>query len=115
MITAEAIRAIVSQYEKFGWRLQKVLLRPQLRESLDTELSALFGNVELVESDLDAAWFTRDSKGGRIAWELRALQDSPFALIEVVDIAASDDELSEIRQGVEKQLRERRQSRDNGN
>jgi hypothetical protein len=115
MISAEAVRSIISQYERFGWQLRKVLLRPQLRDSIAGEMDDLFGTVEVIESDIDAAWFTRESKGGGTAWELRALHDSPFALIEVVDADVSDSELDEVLGGIEQQLRERRWSRGNGN
>ena len=115
MIKAEAIRAIVSQYEGFGWQLRKVLLQPQLRASLEADLNDLFDHVDVIESDLDAAWFTREAKDGGMAWELRALHESPFALIEVVDADVSNSELNDILSDAEARLRERRWSRGNGN
>ena len=115
MIDIATIRSIIEQYEKFGWDLRLVLLTSELQKRLETSTDELFKGVEVKLCDLDAAWFTRAAKNGGTAWELRALQESPFALIEVVDPDSSADELDLILAATEQQLRDRRHSASNGN
>lgn len=115
MIAPDGIRSILQQYEKFGWRLQRVLLTPELKNGIGDKTEQLFPNVYVKDADLDAAWFTREAKHGGTAWELRALQESPFALIEVVDRDTSDDELESRLAEVEHRLRDRRRPAFDGN
>jgi hypothetical protein len=115
MIESSMIRSIIEQYERFGWELRRVLLTPGLRAKIGTAVGELFKNVEIKGSDLDAAWFTRAAKNGGTAWELRALQESPFALIEVVGPDIMTDELDLTLAATEQQLRDRRHSASNGN
>jgi hypothetical protein len=115
MIDIATIRSIIEQYEKFGWELRRVLLTSGLQEKVETAQNELFDGVEVRQSDLDAVWFTRAAKNGGMAWELRALQESPFALIEVVDRDITADELELTLAATEQTLRERRYSASNGN
>ena len=115
MIDIATIRSIIEQYGKFGWELRRISLTPELQTKIGTAIDDLFNGVEVKRCDLDAAWFTRASKNGGTAWELRALQDSPFALIEVVDPNISADELEITLASTEQKLRERRHSASNGN
>jgi hypothetical protein len=94
MITAGQIAEILSLYQKHGWILRRVLLSERLRASLTGSLENLFGNAEIRPSEIDAAWFSRRSKADQEAWELRRLNETPFALMEIFD--AEDDE--EIRE-----------------
>ncbi|HYJ91739.1 MAG TPA: hypothetical protein VEV84_10545 [Pyrinomonadaceae bacterium] len=113
MIDEEGIRAIITQYEKFSWRLRRALLTSELRDRLGSSLTGLFGNAEIIDSDLDAAWFSRPSKGKSIAWELRRLDEFPFALVEVVDIDSL--ELTEVFERLEDDMRNRVRPRSQGN
>lgn len=115
MIDIATIHSIIEQYEKFGWELRRVLLTSDLHAKVGTAKDELFKGVDISQSDLDAAWFTRAAKNGGTAWELRALQESPFALIEVVDPDITADELEFTLSATEQQLRERRHSAFNGN
>lgn len=83
MIKAENIESILSLYKKHGWNLRRVLLSDALRVRLDEKLPELFGDIEIVLSKLNAAWFSRLSKDGE-AWELRNFGEPPFALVEVL-------------------------------
>lgn len=83
MIKAENIESILSLYKKHGWNLRRVLLSDALRVRLDKKLPELFGDIEIVLSKLNAAWFSRLSKHGE-AWELRNFGEPPFALVEVL-------------------------------
>jgi hypothetical protein len=115
MIDVATIRSIIEQYKKFGWELRRVLLTPKLDAEIEIAKEELFKGVEIKQSDLDAAWFTRAAKNGGTAWELRALQESPFALIEVVDPDVIAEEIDLILAATEQQLRDRRHSASNGN
>ena len=115
MIDAVTIRSIIEQYEKFGWALRRVLLTRDLRAKIGIAADELFKGVTVKQSDVDAAWFTREAKNGGTAWELRALQEFPFALIEVVDPDATTDEIELTLSDTEQKLRDRRHSASNGN
>jgi hypothetical protein len=62
------------------------------------------GAVEFVSSEIDAAWFSRPSRGAE-AWELRRLAETPFALFEVFG-EDDDQEACELtRKEMENRLR----------
>lgn len=90
MTNERQVQEVLAQYKKHGWILRRVLLSASTRENL----SATFGEAEIVAADVDAAWFSRGATEGREAWELRTLSGAPFALVEVFD--ADDDE--EVRE-----------------
>ena len=85
MIDAGAIRELVETYRKHGWVLRRALLSPALGKKLGDGKGRLFGDVPVKDSDIDAAWFSRPTKPGPIAWEIRYLGDIPYALLESVD------------------------------
>lgn len=114
MISADGIRAIVAQYEKYGWQLRRVLLSRPLGNSLGGEINSLFVGVDMIESDVDAAGFSRPSRGNNIAWELRLLDESPFALLEVVDPDIENKDLINVLGGTEERLRKRINSQKKG-
>lgn len=87
MIGEQEVREILTQYEKHGWSLRRVLLSAEIKSSLPP---SLFGQIEIVSSDVNALWFSRASFDGRETWELRHLSNTPFALVEVFE--ADDDE-----------------------
>ena len=98
------VGSIISQYEKFGWTLHHVLLSP---ESKRGSLEKSFSGVDVVDSDIDAAWFSRPAENGRVAFELRSLAQTPFALVDSADPDASESELAEMFAATERKLRER--------
>lgn len=85
MIDADAIDKIVDTYIKYGWQLRRLLLTPQLKKSLETSGDRTFNNVEVRDSAVDAAWFSRPPKKGGVAWEIRHLSSVPYALLEKAD------------------------------
>lgn len=91
MIKADQIKEILSLYKKHGWNLRRVLLCDELRKSLSgDEIEYLFGDARIIESEINAAWFSRDSKHGNIAWEIRHLSETPYAILELIE--STDDE-----------------------
>jgi|ERR1035437_4088206 hypothetical protein len=104
MIDAAAISEIVATYKKHDWIPRRVLLSPSLRSRLGEGSFDVFGGVPIIDSDIDGVWFSRPPKQGGVAWELRHLSDTPFALLERVDESSGDFE--DRLQAVESRLRE---------
>lgn len=92
MITGEQIQDILSLYRKHGWKLRRVLLTEQLKKDL---ADSIF-DAEVVESEVDAVWFSRPSGEGKEAWELRRLSETPYALFEIFE----DDDEEEVREEI---------------
>lgn len=107
MITEAQIAEILSLYKKHGWTLSRVLLSAELEKNLSENGGKLFGAVETVSSQIDAAWFTRLSKNNNVAWELRHLSSAPFALFEVFGADADEDFRREKLSEMENRLIER--------
>ena len=85
------------------------------RERLDAILPkklSQWAPETIVDSDLDALWFSRRSKPDSEAWELRRLSALPYALVAVVSIPIDDDELESTLDQVVAEMREK-QSLDN--
>jgi hypothetical protein len=81
MIDRQGVEQILAQYAKHGWGLRRVLLSERLRNS-SPDIAGAFDGVEIKLSDLDGLWFSRSSRPGITAWELRHLSRTPYALVE---------------------------------
>jgi len=107
MIDARAIQGLLAQYQRFDWQLHHVLMTREMRDTLPASLTVLFGNAEIVDSDINAVWFSRPAENGRIAFELRALSNTPFALVDSSEPGADETDLAALFQRVEGKMRER--------
>lgn len=114
MIGEDAVRSILDQYDRNGWTLRRVLLSAELQNRLGSALSTLLPDVEIKQSDIDAGWFSRGRRGGTVAWELRWLNEFPFALLEVIGEDAEPNEVERILRETEDQLKERIKKRAQG-
>jgi hypothetical protein len=85
MIGPAEIDRILAVYAKHGWILRRVLLTARLKEVLGDGARGLFQNADLVDSDIDAAWFSRPRVDGGVPWEIRHLSETPYALLENAD------------------------------
>jgi hypothetical protein len=103
MIDAAAVGEIISQYEKHGWTPRRALLSEEGRAAFADAV----GTAEIVDSDIDAIWFSRMSKPDTEAWELRRLSGLPFALIAVVSTTAEPEEVESTLSQVVEEMRER--------
>ncbi len=96
-------------YRTYGWELARVLMRPATL----AELRAVSGGEEFEslparEFSLDAMWFVRPAgEGGREAWELRIVSESPYALFEVFEPDEAEEDREDVRREMEAQMRER--------
>lgn len=68
--------------------------------------AATFEGVGVVESEVDAMWFTRPAQGGREAWELRLVGEMPYALFELFESDEAEEEREDVRREMEARLRE---------
>jgi hypothetical protein len=92
MIDRDGIASILDQYEKHGWKLRRVLLSRDLLKK-DPKIVEAFDGAEMQDAEIDAAWFSRSSRPGLTAWELRYLSTTPYALLETIRDGTATDEL----------------------
>jgi hypothetical protein len=103
MIDAKTVEEIIELYKKHGWILRRALLSPEA-EHLASNIPEPF---ERFASDIDALWFSRQSKRDSETWELRRLSELPFALVAVVSTTASEDEIESTLDQVLDEMRGR--------
>ena len=109
MSPSDLIKEIAGTYQKHGWQLRRVLLRPETRAELEAELasgSLSFAGVKEEDSAVEGLWFSRPSHEEREAWELRLLAENPFALFETFEKDETEEEREEMRREMEARLRE---------
>ena len=85
MIDPKAITEIIATYQKYGWVLRRVLLTTELKNKLGADTAKIFGDTQVWDADIDAAWFSRPPQPGGVAWEIRHLSENPYALLENID------------------------------
>jgi hypothetical protein len=105
-MSAELFKEIVEQYQRHGWELRRVLLKPATRSSLETLPNELFKQASLVDFDFDAFWFARSSQGAREAWELRLATEHPYALFEAFEADETEEDREEARLEMQNKMRE---------
>lgn len=104
MNSRDLIRGIVETYQKHGWQLRRMLLRPETRAELkQSELP--WETAESEESSVDGLWFSRASTNQREAWELRLVAESPFALFETFEHDETEEQREDMRREMEARLR----------
>jgi hypothetical protein len=90
MIDPDTLDALIGTYEKHGWGLRRVLLSKNARLLIKSDRFAR--DVAVVDSDIDAAWFSRPPRPGGVAWEIRYLGEIQFAIVENIDENSPDFE-----------------------
>jgi hypothetical protein len=101
----ERFNEIIKRYGTHGWRLARALVRPETRAELSST-ETLPADVVWEEASVDALWFARPSHGGREAWELRLLADTPYALFETFEADEAEEEREDVRREMEARLRD---------
>ena len=97
---------IVATYRKHGWTLSCALLQPASRTELLTREPELLKEIVIKDSSIDALWFTRASHQDRVAWELRLLAESQYALFETFEKDETEEEREEMKLEMEARLRD---------
>lgn len=96
---------IIATYERHGWKLRRVLLRPATRAEFKQQIEDAFKGAETIESGLDALWFSRPSHEKREAWELRLLAEQTYALFEAFEADETEEDREEARREMENRMR----------
>ena len=102
----ELFKEIIANYERHGWDLRRVLIKPATRADLNQYAAETFLEADLVDAEIDALWFARPSHAGREAWELRLVAEQPYALFEAFEADESEEEREEARLEMENRMRE---------
>ena len=61
-------------------------------------------NADIIESEVNALWFSRSSGTDREAWELRLISSNAYALFEVFGSEQTIDEQNDIKNDMEMRL-----------
>jgi hypothetical protein len=102
----ELFAEIIDTYQRHGWKLQRVLLRPQSRADLAGQADELLKEARLIDANFDALWFARPSHAGREAWELRLATAAPYALFKAFAADESEEDREAERVEMENRMRE---------
>jgi len=92
----DRIKEILDTYQKYGWKIERVLMRPETREVVVQEQIS-FAEARIEEGSIDALWFSRASHNNRQAWELRLVAESNYALFETFEADESEEQREEVR------------------
>jgi hypothetical protein len=103
MKSADLFTELTAIYRKHGWQLRGVLLRPETRAELQSQLPE---NFPVKEVTFDALWFSRPSHDNREAWELRLLAQTQYALFETFEADETEEERDDLRLEMEARMRE---------
>jgi hypothetical protein len=106
MNSGELSQEIIATYQRHGWNLKRVLLRPATRAELKQQSNSIFGDAPLIDSEVDALWFARPSHAGREAWELRLLAEQSYALFEAFEADETEEDREDARREMENRMRE---------
>ena len=110
MSRLKKFQEILAQYRRHGWRLARVLARPEslaeMGGSAETDAALIYEGAPVDESEVDAMWFTRPSAEGREAWELRLVGDTPYALFELFEPDEAEEDRADVRREMEARLRD---------
>ena len=105
MSQIEIAQQIIAAYERHGWKLRRILLRPSSRDEFKSSADA-FPEAALIDAEIDALWFARPSHEKRDAWELRLISENAYALFEAFEADENEEEREEVRREMENRMRE---------
>ena len=105
MNTLERVREIVETYQKYGWKIERLLMRPETRELVE-HAKMSFSGASIENGSVDALWFSRASHNNRVAWELRLVAESNYALFETFEAEEAEEDREEVRREMEARLRD---------
>jgi hypothetical protein len=102
----ELFKEIIATYQRHGWELRRVLIKPATQAGLKENSAELFNEAKLTDAEFDALWFARPSQAGREAWELRLVAEQSYALFEAFEADEQEAEREEARLEMENKMRE---------
>jgi len=104
MAKSDLITDIRSMYEKHGWELKRILVRPETADQLRDYIEPAKRQGQVRECAFDALWFSRPSHSEGEAWELRLLAETPYALFQRFNAGESDENRSRVFQEMEERM-----------
>jgi len=102
----ELCKEIIATYQRHGWELKRVLVKPATRMDLAEQDPGVFNEASLSEAEFDALWFARPSHADREVWELRLLAEHPYALFAAFESDETEAEREAARLEMEHQMRD---------
>jgi hypothetical protein len=97
------LRAVSQLYERHGWRLRRILRKKDPHKTgRDPD------GVDIFESDMDAAWFSRSSQPGSTTWEIRSLEGDQYALCTSIPDDSDESDAEGLLFELEEKMRERK-------
>ncbi|MEP6635597.1 MAG: hypothetical protein ABJB97_02645 [Acidobacteriota bacterium] len=100
----ERIEETLTSYQKHGWQLRRILLRPETISEVGAQQDLAGARVQ--QAEIDALWFSRPSHQGREAWELRIVGETQYALFETFEPDEAEEDREELRLEMEARMRE---------
>lgn len=104
MAQLERFAEAIDTYRRFEWQLRRVLMTVPTRTAIGE--NELFQGAEVMDAEIDAAWFARPSHEGREAWELRLIGETPYALFETFEADEAEEDREDLRLEMEARLRD---------
>ncbi len=101
-----ALADVVLEYKRHGWIPQRLLFAHPQRFSDADIAAAQLADIEVRDAAIDAIWFTRRSAEDRVAWELRRLTGTPFALVVVLPDETPDADRETLLSATEDRMLE---------
>ena len=103
MNSADLFTELMAIYRRHGWQLRSVLLRPETRMEIQSQLP---DDLTVKEATCDALWFSRPSHNDREAWELRLMAQTQYALFETFEADETEEQRDDVKLEMEARLRE---------
>ncbi|HZG53237.1 MAG TPA: hypothetical protein VEZ40_13990 [Pyrinomonadaceae bacterium] len=104
----DQFRETLATYRKYGWQLARVMMRPDALAELRAATGGEnFESLTPREFPVDALWFVRPAGGGREAWELRLVGETPYALFELFEPDEEEEDREDVRREMEAKMKER--------
>jgi len=97
---------LVTTYLKHGWDLKGALMQPSTRAEISAVKPDLATEITIKDSSVDGLWFSRPSHQDRVAWELRLLSETQYALFETFEPEETEEEREEMKLEMEAKLRD---------
>jgi hypothetical protein len=106
MTQLDRIHEISATYAKHGWRLRRILARPETKAALEADATIIAPEVPVTEFEVDALWFARPAIGDREAWEIRLVSDLAYALFETFEADESEEDRQDLLREMESRMRD---------
>src|SRR4029079_16232373 len=106
MSRADLFMELVANYRKYGWDLKAALMQPSTRSEILSVNPDLTSELEIKDSSVDALWFSRPSHNNSVAWELRLLAETQYALFETFEPEETEEERDEMKLEMEARMRD---------